>query len=43
MGFKGGQARQLYRVLLRASALSDSSLALHEWLGILAQRASLDR
>ena len=43
MGFKGGQARKLYRVLPRASALSDSSLALHEWLGILAQRASLDR
>ncbi len=36
MGFKGGQARKLYRVLPRASALSDSSLALHEWLGILA-------
>ena len=37
MGFKGGQARKLYRMLPRASALSDSSLALHEWLGILAQ------
>ena len=43
MGFKGGQSRKLYRVLPRASALSDSSLALHEWLGIVAQRASLDR
>ena len=26
-----------------ASALADSSLALHEWLGILAQHGSLDR
>ncbi|WP_298210373.1 YdcF family protein [Acidovorax sp.] len=43
MGFKGGQTRRLYRVLPRASALADSSLALHEWLGILAQRWSLDR
>jgi hypothetical protein len=43
MGFKGGQARKLYRVLPRASALADSSLALHEWLGILAQHGSLDR
>lgn len=43
MGFKGGPSRKLYRVLPRASALSDSSLALHEWLGIVAQRASLDR
>jgi len=40
MGFKGGQARRLYRALPRASALADSSLALHEWLGILVQRAS---
>ena len=43
MGFKVGQARKLYRVLPRASALADSSLALHEWLGILAQHGSLDR
>ncbi|MNL73851.1 hypothetical protein D3C87_1993760 [compost metagenome] len=43
MGFKGGQVRKLYRVLPRASALADSSLALHEWLGILAQHGSLDR
>lgn len=43
MGFKGGQARRLYRVLPRASALADSSLALHEWLGILAQRMGLGR
>ena len=42
-GFKGGQARKLYRLLPRASALADSSLALHEWLGILAQHWSLDR
>ena len=41
-GFKGGQARKLYRLLPRASALADSSLALHEWLGILAQHWSLD-
>ncbi|UCU99370.1 YdcF family protein [Acidovorax radicis] len=40
MGFKGGQARKLYRALPRASALADSSLALHEWLGILVQRGS---
>ena len=43
MGFKSGQGRRLYRVLPRASALADSSLALHEWLGILAQHGSLDR
>ena len=42
MGFKSGQGRRLYRVLPRASALADSSLALHEWLGILAQRWSLN-
>lgn len=29
---------KLFRVLPRASALADSSLALHEWLGIAAQR-----
>lgn len=40
MGFKGPQTRRLFRVLPRASALADSSLAVHEWLGLWAQRWS---
>jgi uncharacterized SAM-binding protein YcdF (DUF218 family) len=38
MGFAAPSPHRLQRVLPRASALADSSLALHEWLGILAQR-----
>lgn len=38
MGFTATSPHRLQRVLPRASALADSSLALHEWLGILAQR-----
>lgn len=38
MGFAPPPPSRLQRVLPRASALVDSSLALHEWLGILVQR-----
>lgn len=38
MGFTYLSSQRLQRLLPRASALADSSLALHEWLGILAQR-----
>lgn len=41
MGFVPAASSRLQRVLPRASALVDSSLALHEWLGILAQRGWL--
>lgn len=40
MGFNSLSPHRLQRVLPRASALADSSLALHEWLGILAQLGS---
>ena len=38
MGFTYLPSHRLQRLLPRASALADSSLALHEWLGILVQR-----
>lgn len=38
MGLTYTSSHRLQRLLPRASALADSSLALHEWLGILAQR-----
>lgn len=38
MGFSPAPPHRLQRLLPRASALADSSLALHEWLGIVAQR-----
>lgn len=38
MGLTPPASQRWQRVLPRASALVDSSLALHEWLGILAQR-----
>lgn len=38
MGLTPPPSQRWQRVLPRASALVDSSLALHEWLGILAQR-----
>ena len=38
MGFAPPPSAELRQMLPRASALADSSLALHEWLGILAQR-----
>jgi uncharacterized SAM-binding protein YcdF (DUF218 family) len=38
MGFTPATSSRWQRVLPRASALVDSSLALHEWLGIVAQR-----
>ena len=40
MGFSPPAGSRLQRFLPRASALVDSSLALHEWLGILALRGA---
>ena len=38
MGLRPARPRKVDYLLPRASALADSSMALHEWLGILAQR-----
>jgi uncharacterized SAM-binding protein YcdF (DUF218 family) len=39
VGLTPPASQRWQRMLPRASALMDSSVALHEWLGILAQRA----